>query len=187
MIEDTLKWIERINRQFDIRPKRILEIGSMDTNGSPRQYFPESEYIGIDIKPGKGVDMVIPAQDIGIHFFMDHFDAVLCLYVLEHVDYCWIILDKIFDAVLCLYVLEHVDYCWIILDKIDKVLSKHGYLYIAVPGIGFPVHSRPKDYWRFTEYAIRDVIMKDYKIISLEHGKSKFGKYPIINCLGVKK
>jgi len=31
------------------------------------------------------------------------------------------------------------------------------------------------------------VIMKDYMIISLEHGKSKFGKYPIINCLGVKK
>jgi len=164
MIEDTLKWIERFNRQFDIRPKRVLEIGSMDTNGSPRQYFPDSQYIGIDIKPGKGVDMVMPAQDISIHFFMDHFDAVLCLYVLEHVDYCWIILDKI-----------------------DKVLSKHGYLYIAVPGIGFPVHSRPKDYWRFTEYAVRDVIMKDYMIISLEHGKSKFGKYPIINCLGVKK
>jgi len=136
MIEDTLKWIERINKQFDIRPKRVLEIGSMDTNGSPRQYFPESEYIGIDIKPGKGVDYVIPVQDIGFHFFMNQFDAVLCLYVLEHID----------DL-------------WVGFNQIDRALSKHGYLYITVPGIGFPVHSRPKDYWRFTEYAIRDVIM----------------------------
>jgi len=164
MIEDTLKWIERMNKQFDIRPKRILEIGSMDTNGSPRQYFPESEYIGIDIKPGKGVDKVMPAWHIAHRFKYAYFDAVLCLYTLEHIERFWVVIRKIY-----------------------QVLPKHGYLYIAVPGIGFPVHSRPKDYWRFTEYAVRDVIMKDYMIISLEHGKSKFGKYPIINCLGVKK
>jgi len=38
--------------------RRILEIGSADVNGSIRPFFPGSDYIGVDISPGNGVDLV---------------------------------------------------------------------------------------------------------------------------------
>lgn len=37
----------------------VLELGSMDVNGSPRALFPDgTEYLGVDIEPGRGVDVV---------------------------------------------------------------------------------------------------------------------------------
>lgn len=38
--------------------KNVLEIGSADVNGSIRPFFQNSNYIGVDISPGKGVDVV---------------------------------------------------------------------------------------------------------------------------------
>jgi SAM-dependent methyltransferase len=37
---------------------RVLEIGSYDVNGSIRPFFPRSEYVGVDLTPGPGVDVV---------------------------------------------------------------------------------------------------------------------------------
>ena len=38
--------------------RNILEVGSADVNGSIRPFFQGSNYIGVDISPGKGVDVV---------------------------------------------------------------------------------------------------------------------------------
>ena len=164
MIENTLTWIEKVNKKYNIQPENVLDIGSLDTNGNPKHLFPDSNYCGIDIRDGQNVDMVMDAYILSKHFPNDHFDAVLCLNSLEHMAYPWKILDEI-----------------------SCVLSIGGYFYISVPNFGFPKHNHPKDYWRASEEAVREVLMQGYKIISLGHGKSKFGKHPIINCLGVKK
>ena len=37
----------------------ILEIGSYDVNGSIRNFFPDSNYVGVDLTEGPGVDLVI--------------------------------------------------------------------------------------------------------------------------------
>lgn len=43
---------------------RIVEIGSLDINGSVRHFFKEpAEYVGVDIGPGRGVDVVCEGQD----------------------------------------------------------------------------------------------------------------------------
>lgn len=163
MIECTLEWIERVNDEHNLKFDRVLDIGSRDTNGSPRHLFADCEYTGIDIKPGKGVDKTLSAYGIYSHFGSQSFDAVLCLYLFEHLKYLW-----------------HV------LVETNFVLKPGGYLYVSVPTIGYPIHEHPADYWRFTEQAVRDVIMERYEIISLEHGKSTYGKHPVINCLGRK-
>lgn len=74
--------------------KRVLEIGSLDICGSQRTYnfidagpkwleeIGNPEYIGIDITPGKGVDIVMDSHKI--EFPDEHFDFVLCLEMLEH-------------------------------------------------------------------------------------------------------
>lgn len=47
----------------NFKNKRVLEVGSLDINGSIRDFFSDCEYIGLDIAPGKGVDIVCEGQD----------------------------------------------------------------------------------------------------------------------------
>jgi SAM-dependent methyltransferase len=42
---------------------KVLDIGSYDVNGNESFLFENSEFIGLDIGPGPGVDVVCPAQD----------------------------------------------------------------------------------------------------------------------------
>jgi SAM-dependent methyltransferase len=43
--------------------KKILEIGSYDVSGSVRSYFPGSDYTGLDLAEGPGVDIVCGGSD----------------------------------------------------------------------------------------------------------------------------
>ncbi|MGF1569124.1 MAG: glycosyltransferase [Nodosilinea sp.] len=43
--------------------QQVLEVGSQNINGTVRDFFPENTtYLGIDIGPGKDVDLVIPGE-----------------------------------------------------------------------------------------------------------------------------
>ncbi len=59
----------------------MIEIGSLDINGSVRSLFAGSEYIGIDPQDGPGVDWVGDALDYEPG---DRVDCVVCCEVLEH-------------------------------------------------------------------------------------------------------
>lgn len=62
---------------------RVLEIGSLDINGSVRRFFPEPvRYVGIDVADGPGVDRV----GLGHEFHEDEgrWDAVLSCESFEH-------------------------------------------------------------------------------------------------------
>lgn len=43
--------------------KKVLEVGSLDINGSMRSIFSDCEYIGIDVDEGNGVDIVCQGQE----------------------------------------------------------------------------------------------------------------------------
>lgn len=64
-------------------PFDILEIGSLDINGSVRPIFTETKktYIGIDPQEGPGVDIVADAATFDISL---RFDVVVCAEVFEH-------------------------------------------------------------------------------------------------------
>jgi SAM-dependent methyltransferase len=67
----------------------VLEIGSKFVNGSVRplieRFCKPKEYIGIDIEPGKYVDIVLPAEKIVEYFGVESFDVVISTETLEHV------------------------------------------------------------------------------------------------------
>ena len=42
--------------------KKVLEVGSLDINGSIRDLFQNCEYTGIDLGEGKGVDVICPGH-----------------------------------------------------------------------------------------------------------------------------
>ena len=64
-------------------PFDVLEIGSLDINGSVRPVFAESKrtYIGIDPQEGPGVDIVADAATFDISM---RFDVIVCAEVFEH-------------------------------------------------------------------------------------------------------
>lgn len=61
--------------------KRVLEAGSLDINGTARFLFTNSEYIGLDLQEGKGVDIVSPIHE---YKYPSSFDAVVSTEMLEH-------------------------------------------------------------------------------------------------------
>ena len=44
--------------------KKVLEVGSLDINGSIRGFFHDCDYLGIDVAKGPGVDLVCEGQDL---------------------------------------------------------------------------------------------------------------------------
>jgi hypothetical protein len=79
--------MDYLSRFFDDKPtpQRVLEIGSRNLNGSPRsvlQLAAARKYVGIDLRPGPGVDVVAD----GATWKGDGrlFDVVVCCEVLEH-------------------------------------------------------------------------------------------------------
>lgn len=66
-------------------PTKILEFGSRDVNGSPRYLFPPlTQYVGVDIVEGEGVDIVGDASDIDLVPEYGKFDLLICMEVFEH-------------------------------------------------------------------------------------------------------
>lgn len=62
--------------------KRVLEIGALDVNGSPRPFFTDCDYLGIDCHPGPGVDVVCLAHEFPAP--EKWYDAIVSTECFEH-------------------------------------------------------------------------------------------------------
>lgn len=65
--------------------KKVLEVGSLDINGSVRGYFTDCDYTGIDLGEGPGVDYVSKAHE---YVCPETHDAIISTEMLEH-DKFW--------------------------------------------------------------------------------------------------
>jgi SAM-dependent methyltransferase len=131
--------VQAISETFDL-PEPVLEIGSYLTPGREeianlRQFFTGKSYVGIDIRPGPGVDQVADVE------CLPHADGSV-------------------GTVLCLSTLEHVQRFWRAFDELHRVLRPDGVLVISVP-FNIRIHNHPSDYWRFTPEAV-DLLLEDY-------------------------
>jgi hypothetical protein len=61
---------------------RVLEIGSLDINGTIRDFFEPSEYVGVDVGPGPGVDVVAQGEDLD--YRDNSFDVAVSAECFEH-------------------------------------------------------------------------------------------------------
>ena len=105
----------------------ILDLGSLNVNGSYREYFDISPwtYQGIDMSPGKNVDIVL--RD----------------------PYNWReIKSNSADAVISGQAFEHIEFFWLTMLEILRVLKPGGLCCLIAPSSG-PEHRYPVDCWRF--------------------------------------
>lgn len=131
-----------------IKEKSIIEVGSMDINGSLRsivELFRPSEYVGVDIQMGPGVDQLYRAEDLIIKFGSNRFDMLICTELLEHVE------------------------DWVkVIHNLKQIIKPEGVLCISTRSKGFRYHGYPFDFWR---YEISDMryIFSDFDIKLLEN------------------
>jgi len=62
----------------------VLDVGSMDINGNNRFLFHNFTYIGLDIGPGRNVDVICPAHEYQTE---EQFDVIISSECLEHDKY----------------------------------------------------------------------------------------------------
>ena len=82
--EQQLLCVKQIVNASNLRSSdTIVEIGSWDVNGSVRQFFDASTYIGLDLAEGKGVDRVYVGQDLTC-LESDSIDVAISCECFEH-------------------------------------------------------------------------------------------------------
>jgi SAM-dependent methyltransferase len=131
----------------DVHGKRIIEVGSLNVNGSPRyvlRLLNPREYVGVDIESGNGVDLVCPAENVVERFGENNFDIVVSTEMLEHVS----------------------DWKTAI-SNLKRALKTNGLLFITTRSYGFKYHGYPYDFWRYEQKDFQE-IFSDMDIIKLE-------------------
>lgn len=107
-------------------PLRVVDVGSQDVNGSYRPIFdsPAWRYTGVDLAPGRNVDIV-----------------------LAH-PYRWRELPSgSADVLVSGQAFEHVSQPWAAILEVARVLAPGGICCIVAPSSG-PEHRYPVDCWR---------------------------------------
>lgn len=139
MHQSVMDWLRTGTSAEEIGGRTVLEVGSQNVNGSPREVFgkhaPKS-YLGVDFAPGACVDRVVDASKLVETFGEEAFDVVISTEMLEHAQ-DWR------SAV----------------SGMKSVLKQGGLLLITTRSPGFPYHGYPHDYWRYTLQHFKDIFV----------------------------
>ena len=106
-------------------PIEVLEIGAINVNGGLRESFSdEMRWVGVDLKSGAGVDVVL------------------------NDPYALPFADKEFDVAIATSVFEHDEMFWLSFLEMVRVVRKGGFVYLCSPSNG-NIHRYPVDCYRF--------------------------------------
>jgi SAM-dependent methyltransferase len=125
----------------------VLEVGSLNVNGSLRSVLPVTH--GIDIRPGKDVDEVLDACNLLERYGPESWDNVVTSNCFEHVELWEPALRN----------------SW-------GVLKTGGKFLFEVPTQKKGFHSHPYDYWRWTIDLLKEMF-KDQEILELGYTWNK--------------
>ena len=86
MHEKVINFLNKLKNRYPQKFKnvRVCEFGSLDINGSCRDFFENCDYVGVDWREGKGVDVVSLAHEFKPK---EKFNVVISTEMLEHDKY----------------------------------------------------------------------------------------------------
>jgi SAM-dependent methyltransferase len=128
----------------------VLEMGSRDVTGvTRREQFPHcSDYVGFDVLPGPGVQVVGDAHSLSGFFPPERFDFVYAISVFEHLLFPWKVALEI-----------------------NKVLKPGGCVYVSTHPV-WPEHEMPWDFWRYPHNGFHALFNRftGFEIVTLTEG-----------------
>jgi hypothetical protein len=131
----------------------VLEIGSKDhgNTSSFRDTF-SGEYVGVDIAPGRGVDVVWDLSNGTGDLPLEHFELATCCSILEHVPKPWLLAENL-----------------------SKLVKKGGYIFVSGPWC-WRYHPYPDDYYRLSFSGIK-VIFPEFTWGKFEYSTNVEGEF----------
>lgn len=112
-----------------VRGRSVLEVGAHAAQGSVRDSVEAgmpAKYVGVDIRPGCGVDELVAVEGLLDRFGPDAFDIVVATELVEHIR------------------------DWrTAFEQMTSVLRVGGLIVLTTRSPGYPFHGSPHDYWRF--------------------------------------
>jgi SAM-dependent methyltransferase len=66
--QSQLDFVSGVRNKFpkNFNDAKVLEVGSLNINGTVRIFFKDCDYLGVDVGAGKDVDLVCPAHELDI-------------------------------------------------------------------------------------------------------------------------
>lgn len=110
----------------------VLEVGSKEYGSTStfRKLYTDCEYVGLDMAPGDGVDVVVDlTRSIGP------------------------LAEGHFALGICCSVLEHVAKPWLFAENLTRLIRPGGKLFMSVPWV-WRYHAYPDDYFRFSHRGV---------------------------------
>jgi len=94
MHEEVIRYCKSVQSRHPslFENKKVLDLGSWDTNGNNRYLFDGCTYTGVDTQEGANVDIVARAHELS--FSPASFDVVISTEMLEHDPYFYRTLPK---------------------------------------------------------------------------------------------
>lgn len=148
---DCIEFIRAEIETVSLEGMRVLEVGAYDVNGSIGDLVRRAgaaAYVGVDIVPGPGVDVVCDVQELETRFGKDSFDVVVTTELMEHVP----------------------DWRGAIANM-KAVLRPGGTLLLTTRSRGCAFHGYPGDYWRYESEDMYK-IFGDMQVEALKHDQS---------------
>jgi SAM-dependent methyltransferase len=134
-----LRGVARALAESFTLPEPVVEIGSYQVTGQDelinlRGLFPGRKYVGVDFRPGPGVDVVANVESLPQP-------------------------DASVGTVIAFSTFEHVQRFWVGFDEVYRVLRPDGVFLVSCP-FYFHQHGYPSDYWRFTPQAFEFLLSR---------------------------
>jgi SAM-dependent methyltransferase len=121
-----INFVKRVkdNNPNYFKNTKVIEIGSLDINGTIRNLFSDCEYVGVDVGEGPHVDLVCPGQEV------DH-------------------PDNTYDVSCSCNCFEHNPEWVETFRNMHRMTREGGLVFVSVPTTGCPEHgtheNKPED------------------------------------------